>query len=208
MLTAYAAPGFRLLRLVLARLLLILCATGLPSWSQTTESAELAAHPETIEVQGQTLHRNGVGVRTKGDSQLYSAALYLEKPTDSLQAIGQLSGPKRISVHMLRNINASELGTLFAHGMENNMDKRQLSLLIPGVMRMSEVFNRYKGLKAGDSFTLDWIPQKGMQLSINGQPDTGQFPEAAFYQAMLGIWLGPQPADSRLKAQLLHRSVE
>lgn len=208
MLTAYAACGYRLLRLGLAGLFSVLSMLSLPSWAESADPTVLAAHPQTMEVQGQTLQRNGAGLRTKAAAQIYSAALYLEKPSNSLQAIGQLPGPKRMEVRMLRSIDATELGTLFAKGMENNMDKRQLSLLIPGVMRMSEVFNRHKTLKAGDAFTLDWIPQKGMQLSINGRPDPAEFPEAAFYQAMLGIWLGPKPADNRLKAQLLNTPAQ
>ena len=104
---------------------------------------------------------------------------------------------------MLRNINASELGKLFAHGMEDNMDKQQFSKLIPGVMRMSDVFSRHKELKTGDKFTLDWIPGKGMLLSVNGTPEPSEFTEPAFYQAMLGIWLGPKPADTKLKQALL-----
>lgn len=183
---------------------------ALPSWAQGTETAEaakLAAHPQTVQVAGHVVPRHGAGIRYKAIFQVYSAALYVEKPASSLEDISKLAGPKRVAVRMLRTINAAELGKLFAHGMEDNMDKQQFSKLIPGVLRMSEVFNRHKELKTGDQFTLDWLPGKGMVLSVNGQPDPAQFPEPEFYQAMLGIWLGPKPADSRLKAQLLNTAL-
>lgn len=183
---------------------------ALPGWAQgaeTAEAAKLAAHPQTVQVAGHAVPRHGAGIRYKAIFQVYSAALYVEKPVSSLKDIGQLAGPKRVAVRMLRTINATELGTLFAHGMQDNMDKQQFSQLIPGVLRMSEVFNRHKELKTGDQFTLDWIPQQGMVLSVNGKPDPAPFPDAAFYQAMLGIWLGPKPADSRLKAQLLNNAL-
>jgi hypothetical protein len=186
--------------------LALLVATGsasLPALAQGSAPAELAAHPATAQVNGQTLQRNGAGIRYKAIFKVYSAALYLEKPAASLEAIGQLTGPKRITVSMLRSINAAELGTLFAHGMEDNMDKQQFSKLIPGVVRMSEVFNRHKELKAGDRFTLDWLPGKGMVISVNGKPEPAEFTEPEFYQAMLGIWLGPKPADRGLKQALL-----
>ena len=182
----------------------ILCA---PSWAQTAESAELAIHPKTMEVAGQTLQRNGAGIRYKAVFKVYSAALYLEQRAASLEEIAKLQGPKRVTVSMLRSINASELGKLFAHGMEDNMDKQQFSKLIPGVMRMSEVFGRHKELQSGDTFTLDWLPGKGMLLSINGTPEPAEFSEPAFYQAMLGIWLGSKPADSRLKQALLGQTT-
>ena len=175
----------------------------LPAHAQSPSSAELDVHPATAQVNGQTLQRNGAGIRFKAIFKVYSAALYLEKPAKDLAQISQLSGSKRISVRMLRSINAAELGTLFAHGMEDNMDKQQFSKLIPGVMRMSEVFSRYKQLQPGEEFTLDWIPGKGMVLSINGKPEPTEFSEPEFYLAMLGIWLGPNPADRHLKQALL-----
>ena len=199
-LTPSALRGFRV---CFAALLALCTLLALPSWAQSEEPAEIAGHPKNINVNGQTLQRNGAGIRTKAIFKVYSAALYLEKPAASLADIGQLNGPKRVSVTMLRTINASELGKLFAHGMEDNMDKQQFSKLIPGVMRMSDVFNRHKELKTGDQFTLDWIPNKGMVISVNGTPEPSEFVEPEFYQAMLGIWLGPKPADSRLKQALL-----
>ena len=186
--------------------LLALCSAPASMAQTTPEAPEITALPTQLQVHNQTLQRNGAGVRYKAIFRVYAAALYLEKPAKTLEEIGQLQGPKRVTVRMLRNINASELGKLFAHGMEDNMDKQQFSKLIPGVMRMSDVFNRHKELKTGDQFTLDWIPEQGMVLSINGQADPAEFKEPEFFQAMLGIWLGPKPADGRLKSALLGTS--
>ena len=201
--TATTAPALRWFRLGIASAFTAVIALGNLAWAQATEPAELAVHPKTVEIQGHALQRNGAGIRTKAIFKVYSAALYLEKPASTLEEIAALPGAKRVSVSMLRNINASELGKLFAHGMEDNMDKQQFSKLIPGVMRMSDVFSRHKELKTGDKFTLDWIPGKGMLLSVNGTPEPSEFTEPAFYQAMLGIWLGPKPADTKLKQALL-----
>ena len=203
MLKALFAHAMRMWRAAIAGWVAMVCSFALPALAQTAEPAELALHPATMTVAGQELQRNGAGIRTKAIFKVYSAALYLEKPATSLEEIAKLNGPKRVTVSMLRNINASELGKLFAHGMEDNMDKQQFSKLIPGVMRMSDVFNRHKELKTGDKFTLDWLPGKGMVLSINGTPDPAEFVEPEFYHAMLGIWLGPKPADARLKQALL-----
>ena len=200
---AVTRSTLRVLQWGIAGLLAVFSMWATPSLAQNSEPAEIAGHPKTISISGQTLQRNGAGIRTKAIFKVYSAALYLEKPATSLNDISQLNGPKRVTVTMLRTINASELGKLFAHGMEDNMDKQQFSKLIPGVMRMSEVFNRHKELKTGDQFTLDWIPEKGMVISVNGTPEPSEFKEPEFYQAMLGIWLGPKPADSRLKQALL-----
>lgn len=207
MLTPLPAPAVHMLRMGLVTLCAVWCMWAVPSWAQNN-APELEVHPQTVQVGNQHLQRNGAGVRYKAIFKVYSAALYLEKPATSLEAIGQLTGSKRMAVSMLRTINAAELGKLFAHGMEDNMDKQQFSKLIPGVLRMSEVFNRHKELKAGDTFTLDWIPGQGMQISVNGAPEPAQFTEPAFYQAILGIWLGPKPADTQLKQALLAGKAE
>ena len=68
---------------------------------------------------------------------------------------------KRIQISMLRDIDSSELCKLFSRGIEDNMDKAAFSELIPGVLRMSQVFSDHKKLVAGDEFMIDWVPGTG-----------------------------------------------
>ena len=201
-------PFYTMRLWLIAAATLLAMLVGMPAHSQSKAADTVEGHPAEVTVDGKTLVRNGAGIRFKAIFRVYSAALYLEKPVKSFEELAQLQGPKRMTVTMLRTINAGELGQLFAHGMEDNMDKQQFSKLIPGVMRMSEVFNRHKELKPGDQFTLDWIPGRGMILSVNGKPEPSEFSGSDFYQAMLGIWLGPRPADSRLKQALLGTAPE
>lgn len=161
------------------------------------------AYAPTAVLQGQPLVLQGAGTRYKAIFKVYTAGLYLEKPAASLPDIARLPGPKRLSVTMLRGIDAKELGQLFTRGMEDNMDKAAFSRLIPGVLRMSEVFSQHKRLQTGDSFVLDWLPGQGMVLNVKGEPQGEAFKEPEFFLALLGIWLGPQPADGQLKEALL-----
>ena len=59
---------------------------------------------------------------------------------------------------------------------------------------------------AGDSFTIDWIPGTGTVISVRGVPQGEAFREPEFHAALLRIWLGPAPADWRLKEDLLGRA--
>ena len=104
---------------------------------------------------------------------------------------------------MLRDIDSTELGKLFARGMEDNMERSEFSKLVPGVLRMSQVFTDHKRLRAGDTFVLDWLPGTGTVLTIKGQVEGEPFKEPAFFNALLRIWLGPKPADAALKTALL-----
>ena len=104
---------------------------------------------------------------------------------------------------MLRDIDSAELGKLFSRGMEDNMEKGSFAKLVPGVMRMSQVFTNHKTLKAGDNFVLDWIPGTGTVLTVKGQVEGEPFKEPEFFEALMRIWLGPKPADWQLKDALL-----
>ena len=158
---------------------------------------------ERVTVAGKPLQLNGAGIRYKAVFKVYTAGLYLEKKATTPQDIQALKGPKRMRIVMLREIDSAELGKLFSRGMEDNMEKGTFSRLVPGVMRMSQVFTNHKTLKAGETFVLDWIPGTGMRLTVKGVQEGEPFKEPEFFEALMRIWLGPKPADWQLKDALL-----
>lgn len=157
-------------------------------------------------VAGSPLLLNGAGIRYKAVFKVYAAGLYLGEKAATPEAVLAAKGPKRISITMLRDIDSAELGKLFSRGMEDNMDRSAFSKLIPGVLRMSQVFSDHKKLQAGDNFLVDWVPGTGTVLTIKGKVEGEPFKEAEFYDALLRIWLGPKPADHLLKDALLGKS--
>ena len=160
-------------------------------------------YEEVASLGGSTLQLNGAGVRYKAVFKVYTAGLYLDKKAGSLQEIAALKGPKRMSITMLREIDSTELGKLFSRGMEDNMDRAAFSKLIPGVLRMSQIFSDHKKLQAGDQFMIDWVPGTGTVITVKGKPQGEPFKEPEFFNALMGIWLGNVPADWKLKDALL-----
>ena len=160
-------------------------------------------YDETSDLRGTKLQLNGAGVRYKAVFKVYTAGLYLSKKAGSPEEALAAPGAKRMSIVMLRDIDSSELGKLFSRGMEDNMDKAAFSKLVPGVMRMSQIFSDYKKLSTGDTFAIDWIPGVGTIITVKGVQQGEPFKEPEFYNAMLRIWLGPNPADWKLKDALL-----
>ena len=160
-------------------------------------------YEEAASLSGSTLHLNGAGLRYKAVFKVYTAGLYLEKKAHTGQEVAALKGPKRLSITMLREIDSAELGKLFSRGMEDNMDRAAFSKLIPGVMRMSQIFSDHKKLQAGDQFMIDWIPGTGTLITVKGKPQGEPFKEPEFFNALMGIWLGNAPADWKLKDALL-----
>ncbi|WP_298934312.1 chalcone isomerase family protein [uncultured Ramlibacter sp.] len=160
-------------------------------------------YEETIDMRGTKLQLNGAGTRYKTVIKVYTLGLYLPKKAGTLEEILAMPGPKRISLTSLREIDSGELGKLFTRGMEDNMDRAAFSKLIPGVMRMSQIFSDYKKLNAGDNFMIDWVPGTGAVLTVMGKQQGEPFKEQEFFNALLRIWLGPNPADWKLKDALL-----
>jgi len=160
-------------------------------------------YADSVKVQDAALLLNGAGIRYKAVFKVYTAGLYLEQKAGTPQDVFALPGNKRLSITMLREIDSGELGKLFSRGMEDNMDRASFSKLIPGVLRMSQIFSDHKKLEAGDTFTIDWVPGKGTIITVKGVVQGEPFKEPAFFNALLGIWLGNKPADWKLKDALL-----
>ncbi|BEU98166.1 chalcone isomerase family protein [Acidovorax sp. DW039] len=178
------------------------CVLAGSVWSQTVTVADVKYEP-TSTLGDTPLQLNGAGVRYKAVFKVYTAGLYLEKKAATPQEVTALRGPKRMSITMLREIDSTELGKLFSRGMEDNMDRAAFSRVAPGVLRMSQIFSDHKKLQAGDQFTIDWIPGTGTVITVKGKPQGEPFKEPEFFNALMGIWLGNQPADWKLKEALL-----
>ena len=161
---------------------------------------------DTADVRGSKLVLNGAGVRYKAVFKVYAAGLYLGQKQARAEGVLAAPGAKRVQVTMLRDIDANELGKLFTRGVQDNAPKEQMSKLIPGLTRMSQVFSDQKKLVAGDVFILDWVPSAGTVISVKGVPQGEPFKEPEFFNALLRIWLGPQPADWKLKDALLGKA--
>ena len=160
---------------------------------------------ESSEVRGAKVQLNGAGVRYKAIFKVYAAGLYLPKKSDTPEQVLAMPGAKRMTITMLREIDTNELGKLFSRGIEDNMDKAAFSKLIPGVMRMSQIFSDHKKLNPGENFMIDWVPGMGTVITVKGVQQGEAFKEPEFFNALLRIWLGPNPADWRLKDALLGR---
>jgi hypothetical protein len=191
--------------LVTASLLLGLVFTPMLSTAATVELAGVKLEDRAT-VAGAPLVLNGAGIRYKAVFKVYTAGLYLSTKADTPEAVLAAPGPKRLAITMLRDIDSGELGKLFSRGMEDNMDRAAFSKLIPGVLRMSQVFSDHKQLKEGETFVIDWVPGTGTVLTVKGVAQGEPFKEPEFFNALMRIWLGKKPADFRLKEALLGKA--
>ena len=158
---------------------------------------------DTVALGGTTLALNGAGIRYKGPFKVYVGTLYTSKKVNSLEALVAAPGPKRLTMTMLREVESESFGRLLTRGVEDNTPKNEMAPLVPGLLRMSEIFAANKTLAPGESILVDWIPGTGMVVTAKNKVQGEPFKEPVFYRAIMSIWFGPVPADFKLKDALL-----
>lgn len=159
--------------------------------------------PAQVDVGGKTLTLNGAGTRYVFLFKVYTAALYLPQKTAQPQAIYSMAGPKELKLTMLRNVSGKELGDKLNEGIKNNLTPSEFGVFIPSLVQLGGLFAQKSRVKTGETVTFRDIPGTGCTIDIDGVPAGSTFTEPQFFNSMLKIWLGKDPAEGRLKRALL-----
>lgn len=177
-------------------------ALGLAGAAQAIEVGGLK-FDDTAKVAGKELKVNGAGVRTRVIVKVYALVLYLPEKKDTTAGVLESSGPRRFSLGLLREVTGDDLGQAFMAGITANTDKAERSKFVNQLAQFGEAFVNIPQGKKGDVITVDWVPDTGTVMFLNGKPIGEPMKDIAFYNAVLKIWLGDKPVDSSLKPQLL-----
>lgn len=157
----------------------------------------------TAAVGGQTLNLNGVGLRKRAIFKVYVAGLYAAQKSTNAAAIINDKGARRVSLRMLRDVEASSFIDSFTEGLKNNHTDAQFNALKPQIDALTATLNAIGEAKKGDAINFDYTPDGGTRITVNGQPKGSAIPGAEFFAAVLRIWLGDKPADETLKKGML-----
>ena len=116
----------------------------------------------------QQLVLNGAGLRKRAFFQVYAMGLYLtERKAAAAEAIGA-AGPKRVAIHMLRDVDAEQFTGALMDGMKENHSEAQMKALDPRVRQLAAIMAEMKEAKKGMRITLDWAPAAGTLVTVNG----------------------------------------
>lgn len=176
---------------------LIVCGGGA---AQATTSSVFAP---TQQVQGTTLSVNGAGTRYKAIFKLYDVALYTPRKVKTPEELLALPGPKRLNFVALRDLPGTDLGLAFIKGLSSNTAPDLVQKHTASSTRLIEIFSGRSKLAAGDTFAMEYVPGKGTLFYIQDQPQGAPVGDAEFFAMVLKIWVGPVPADYKLKDALL-----
>lgn len=192
--------GIEMKRLLPAVLLLAALSLG-----AAAHSAEIAGVKidETVRVAGTDLKLNGAGLRSKAIFKVYAMGLYLQEKQATSAATLAATGPKRVHMHMLRDVDADDLSEALADGVKANHTEAEVKALAPRLVILTALMNEIKEAKTGLAIDLDWLPGAGTQVTMGGQARGKPIPGEDFYRALLRIWVGDNPVSSDLKKSLL-----
>ena len=114
-----------------------------------------------------------------------------------------LTGTRRISLTFMRDVTAEALIEALHEGIRDNTSEAELARVKGAAEALAAVMKPLKIAKKGDTVALDYLPDKGSQVIMNGQPVGKAVPGQELYRALLRIWLGHRPVDPDLKRALL-----
>lgn len=167
---------------------------------QARELAGLTVTEQISDGAGRQLVLNGAGIRSKFIFKIYVGALYLEEKANSTEAVLSLQGPKQMVMTFLYDeVGRDKLVDGWLDGFQKNLSEEQLARLQPRITTFNTLFST---VKEGDVITLAYQPGQGTRVLYNGV-EKGVVPGKDFNDALLKIWLGPEPVTSDLRDELL-----
>src|SRR5690349_10833268 len=149
---------------------------------------------DKTQVESRDLVLNGAGLRKRFVFKVYVIGLYLpEKKTDATGAI-QVAGPKRVAIHMLRNVGADTFTEALVDGLRENLSEADFRKLEPQTKQLADIMGEVKEAKKGMDLALDWTGAE-TRLLVSGKQVGKGIAGEDFYRALLRIWLGDHPVQ-------------
>jgi Chalcone isomerase-like len=154
-------------------------------------------------VANRDLKLNGLGVRSIFVFKGYVAGLYVSQKVATTQDMQRYVGPIRLQLRMLMEVGADDIRQALVDGMHKNMSEAQWLAMQDRVGDFTRTIESIGVVRSGDAINLDFVPEHGLSLTINGVAKGGVIRGFDFYSAMLAVFVGDDPVDTRLKWGLL-----
>ncbi len=145
---------------------------------------------------------NGTGVRSKFGKR-YAMALYLPAKATDAKAALTAKGPKRVDIRLIKDASGDTFANAFSGGINDNSSDAEKAALKDRLKQFADTVSALGEIKAGTVIVFDWLPERGMVLTVGGQQKGKEIAGEDFYTALLRIWLGEDPAQGNLKEALL-----
>ena len=183
----------------------------LAAWVVTV--AAMSAHAQGVELEGvkldptaqvggTALQLNGAGLRTRAIFKVYVAGLSVPQKSADASALLAQKGPRRISITMLRNVDADSFSGALNDGLRANHTEAQVAALKSQIDTLNANLKAVGEAKKGDVIHFEYLPESGTRVTVNGQARGAAIPGEDFFTAVMRVWIGDKPVDGDLKKGL------
>ncbi len=166
--------------------------------SAAASETENVFFEDHVIVENTLLSKRGAGLfRYLGFIRAYAGALYVEngKPTEEVLN----NSAKRLELEYFVNIDGEDFGPVTNKLLGRNIEPE----ILAGIKGRVEKLNAlYEDVSPGDRYSLTFIPGKGTELALNGEPK-GFIEGDDFGSAIYTIWLGQNPVSKSFRNQLM-----
>ena len=185
--------------------LVVAVTVGIAALSSSAQSVEVEGVKldPTAQVGGTALQLNGAGVRTRAIFKVYVAGLYVPAKANTAATLLSQKGPRRVAITMLRNVDADTFSGALSEGLQKNLSEAQFTGFKAQIDTLTANFKAAGEAKKGDVIHLEFVPDTGTRVVVNGKAQGSAIAGEDFYGALLRIWLGDKPVDGDLKKGLL-----
>lgn len=158
---------------------------------------------DRLTLAGSSLLLNGVGKRAVSILRGYVAGLYLSRKASTPDAVYATGGPKRVQIRMLLDVGAEEFVKAVNKGVGRNCSEAEKEALASRLPLFTANLQSVGKVYKKDLINIDYLPEQGTVLFVNGKQWGQAVPGEDLYIAFLKVFLGERPVDKRLKAGLL-----
>lgn len=173
---------------------------ALPAAAATMEGVQFE---DQVRLADRDLRLNGLGVRAVWIFKAYVAGLYLGDKASKGQDVLGHPGPRRLQLRMLMEVGASDIKKALIDGMRKNVNDAQWAGMQDRVAVFGRTIDSIGVARRGDAINLDYVPNQGLILAVNNVQKGSVISGQDFYDAMLAIFVGDDPVDSKLRDGLL-----
>lgn len=161
--------------------------------------------PDQINVAGQQLVLNGMGIReaTVFNVDVYVAGLYLVRRSSDGNAIAASTEHKRLVLHFVRDVDRDDLTNAWTEGFRRNAGGNLGALQA----RINRLNSWMPAATSGMELTFTYLPGAGVRVHV-GSSARGIIEGDDFARVFFSIWLGAHPPNTGLRRGLLGGSCD
>lgn len=156
--------------------------------------------PDTVTFNGESLMKNGEGIREKFFFDIYNGGLYLKKKSASAGSIAAADETMAIKLHIVSGMmSRSKMESALRDGFKKSTKGNTSSL--------DKRINTFVGfikdeIEKGQIYDIVYEQGKGSVIYKDGV-EKGYVEGLDFKKALFNIWIGDNPADKDLKDKML-----